>query len=98
MSEPKYMVGDEVFYFDSFIGAIVGSKVKEIDSIPLQTKTPEGHVICTKYFISGYKLSNGITVKEYLLFRDPVELIDHYLKLLQEIRNLNLNTTIDRFY
>ena len=88
MSIPKYKEGDDVFYFDSFTGHIIASKVRSIVYDSYQVKTETGGVICTHHVVLGYDLTCDVFVKEYLLFDDPRELIHCYIAFFNELRDL----------
>lgn len=87
--ESKYKVGDEVFYFDSFLGKIIGTKVKALTYDSYKVKTEQGGIICTEHYFDKYVLSSGKELYEYLLFDTPKALIDGYIEMLQGIKNLN---------
>lgn len=91
MSEPKYKIGDDVYYFDSFISAIVCSKVKSYKEYHIDAKTPRGAIIKREYFVGEYELSNGVLIKEHILFDDPMALIDRYLILFDEFRRFKFD-------
>ena len=87
--ESKYKVGDEVFYFDSFLGKIIGTRVKDLAYDSYKVETGQGSIICTEYHFGKYILSSGKELYEYLLFDTPKTLIDGYIEMLQAIKNLN---------
>lgn len=87
MSEPKYKIGDSVYYFDSFNGTIVGTTVKSYKQYHLGVKTPGGDIITRQYFIGEYELSNGVLIKEPLLFDAPMVLVDHYLVIFEKFKH-----------
>ena len=83
----KYIKGDKVFYFDSLANQIVYTKVEAVKKDTCEVRTPSGCVIDTLHIVDRYILETGVELPEYLLFRDPFDLIDRYLVFFGELRN-----------
>lgn len=85
-----YNKGERVFYFDSFLGNIIASTVESFEKDTFEVKTESGFIIDTHHTIRSYTLSNGVSLPWYMLFRDPIELIERYLVYFGELRHNNL--------
>lgn len=79
-----------MFYFDSFLGNIIASTVESFEKDTFEVKTESGFIIDTHHTIRSYTLSNGVSLPWYMLFRDPIELIERYLVYFGELRHNNL--------
>ena len=86
MEKPRYEVGDTVYYFDSFTGNIVEADIQSLISEKYEVKTQYGDVISTDHVAVGYELTTGVQIKEHLLFNDPLELIQRYCILFDDMR------------